>query len=326
LSFIQSISFAINKKSQYGYRHIKNVEKLMGLIIDEINRDHTLYKDIYYSEDEKKVLQIAALIHDIGKIVTPDYVLDKDTRLKTLTDRINEIKERFAHAINAIRVEELKLENSVLKGEVDIDIKTMKKAYQKEIDSLKDDLKFIENINNPTVTLSDKDVERVKLLGRKYFESEGRKIYLLNKTEVENLSVKYGNLTNYERDLINQHAKVGYEMMSKLNFPKEYAKIPQIAGLHHEKLNGKGYPFGLKAEQISLEVRLLTICDIFEALSSSDRPYKKSKSLDEIYKILDLMAEDGDIDSQLVSFIKHTGVFEKYLEKQNSTTEVLEYA
>ncbi len=322
LSFIKSISFAINRKSQYGYNHIKNVEKLMKLMIFAINRDNTLFKDKVYSKDEEKELSISALVHDIGKITTPDYVLDKETRLHSICDKISEIEERFLNAINSLKVDELELEVSYLKGEVDVDIDKVKKLYQKEINSLIKNLSFIQKINDPSVVLDDEDIKRVEDISKIKYKTLQDYRKLLDESDVEKLSIKYGNLTKKDREKINDHAKAGYEMLSRLRFPKKFQKIPQIAGFHHEKLNGKGYPFGLKGDEISKEVRMLTICDIFEALTSSDRPYKKAKSKEEAFAIMDKMAKNGEIDGKLFEFFKQSGIFDAYLEDTKLSTSM----
>ncbi len=117
-------------------------------------------------------------------------------------------------------------------------------------------------------------------------------------------------------------------MLSHLNFPKKYEKIPQIAGFHHEKLNGKGYPFGLTKKELSMESRMMAICDKFEALTSSDRPYKRAKSKDEAFAIMDKMADNGEIDKELFEFFKQSGIFDTYIEEStiSSDMEFLEIA
>ncbi len=321
LSFIQSIAFAINKKSKYGYRHIKNVEKLMNLMIFSINRDNTIFKDKHYTKDEQKELAIAALIHDIGKITTPDYILDKSMRLSGLYDKIFEIKERFSNAINSLKIDKLELELAYLKGKVDVDIEVVKEAYSKEMDKLVNYFDFIKEINNPAKILSDEDVKKVQEIEKLFYQSENGKQALLTKYEVEALSVRQGNLTEKERELINAHAKVGFDMLSKLKFPKKYENIPQVAGFHHEKINGTGYPFGLKGDEISQEVRMLAICDIFEALTSSDRPYKRAKSKEEAFDMMEEMAQNDDIDKKLFDFFKSSGIFETYLDEAKLSNE-----
>jgi len=325
LSFITSIAFAINQKSKYGYNHIKNVEKLMRLMIFAINRDNTIFKDKHYTKDEEKELSISALVHDIGKITTPDYILNKSTRLSTINDKIHEIKERFLNAISSLKIDQLKLEVAYLKGEVDVDIQNVKEAYQKEINSLVENFNFIQKINNPAISLSDEDIKRVEFISRIKYKTEQGEMKLLDSFDVEHLSVKYGSLTEKEREKINEHAKVGYDMLSHLKFPKKFKKIPEIAGFHHEKLNGKGYPFGLTADKISKEVRMLAICDIFEALTSGDRPYKRAKSKDEAFAIMDEMAAKGEIDKELFEFFKSSGIFDTYLDeiKLSDKTEFL---
>jgi hypothetical protein len=294
----------------------------MKLMIFAINRDNTLFKDKVYSKDEEKELSISALVHDIGKITTPDYVLDKETRLHSICDKISEIEERFLNAINSLKVDELELEVSYLKGEVDVDIDKVKKLYQKEINSLIKNLSFIQKINDPSVVLDDEDIKRVEDISKIKYKTLQDYRKLLDESDVEKLSIKYGNLTKKDREKINDHAKAGYEMLSRLRFPKKFQKIPQIAGFHHEKLNGKGYPFGLKGDEISKEVRMLTICDIFEALTSSDRPYKKAKSKEEAFAIMDKMAKNGEIDGKLFEFFKQSGIFDAYLEDTKPSTSM----
>ena len=319
LSFIKSISFAINQKSQYGYKHIKNVERLMKIMIDTVNHSNSYSIQKRFSKDEEKQLLVSALVHDIGKIITPDYILNKKTRLETLHDKIYEIKQRFLNAINSLTIQKLEIELSALKGEVETDISKVKEFYTKELKTLLDDFNFIQKINNPAVSLSDEDVKRVQNLAKKRYQTKQGNMSLLDSEDVENLSVKYGNLTENEREKINQHAKMGYDMLNHLDFPKKYDKIPQLAGFHHEKLNGKGYPFGLKEDEIPFEVRMLTLCDIFEALTSSDRPYKKAKTKEEAFGIMDKMADNSEIDKQLFEFFKEHKVFDKFLE--DATTQ-----
>ena len=326
LSFVQSISFAINKKSIYGYRHIIHVKKLMKYMLFAINQDKTLFKDKYYTTDEQKELAIAALVHDLGKITIPDYILDKSMRLSGLHDKIFEIKERFSNAINSLKIDMLELEVAYLNGKVDVDIENVKKAYLDEMEKIREYFEFIKTINNPAKSLTDEDIQKLNMISKISFHIEEETYPLLTEDEVENLSVRYGNLTEDEKELVNSHAQRGYEMLSKLKLPKKYENIPQIAGFHHEKLNGKGYPFGLKDDELSQEVRMLTICDIFEALTSSDRPYKKAKSKDEAFAIMDKMADNHEIDKELFEFFKQSGIFDKFLDEIKLSVETQDLA
>ncbi len=304
LAFLKSIAVAINAKSQYGYGHIERVANLMEMIADTIHNDNTIYKDIKYSEDELSELSLSAWMHDIGKIATPEYVLNKATKLETIHDRISEIKIRFENAKNLLKIEILQTKCEKTKA-----------LLQKEIDELSSDYLFLEKCNEPEQYLKDQDIKRIQKIAQKTFLYEGKQTPLLSENEVENLSIRSGSLTEKERCKINEHAKISYDMLSSFEFPKKFKNVPQIASSHHEKLNGTGYPRGLKADEISLKARMLIIADIFEALTANDRPYKSPKSLKEAYEILSFMVKDGELDGELLEFLKKSGVFRKYAKK-----------
>ena len=322
MSFLQTIAIAMSAKSPYGYGHIDRVADLMELISNKINEDQTIYKDVNYTKDELKELKIAALMHDIGKISTPEYILDKKNKLETIYDRIHEIKERFEHIKSKLKIQLL-------------EDKITTQKYQETLKELNDDLDFLIEANKPTGYLNDNDIEKIKTISKKsyniFLEND-----LLTKDEILNLTIRAGSLNNDERHRINEHARVSYEMLNSLPFPKKFEKVPYIASTHHEKLNGKGYPLRLKAKDISFEARMLTIADIFEALTANDRPYKTPKTVKEAFKILDLMVENNEIDGELVEFVKSSDIVQEYakrhlfkeqifdlkdiLEKQNSVT------
>ena len=134
----------------------------------------------------------------------------------------------------------------------------------------------------------------------------------MTKDEAEHLSIRKGNITAKEREIINSHAKISLNILSKLPFPKKYSRIPEISASHHEKINGKGYPQGLKGDQISFEARILAIADIFEALTASDRPYKQANTLSTAMNILYLMAKRNELDKKLVKFFYTSGLYLKY--------------
>ena len=148
---------------------------------------------------------------------------------------------------------------------------------------------------------------------------------ILNENEAYNLSVQRGTLTSEEREIINNHAKISVDILNKLPFPKKYKEIPQMSGNHHEKINGKGYPKGLKGDEISFEARILAIADVFEALTASDRPYKEANPLSFAMKILHIMAKEDDLDRQMVKFFYDSGLYLQYAHEllpQSSIDEV----
>lgn len=123
-----------------------------------------------------------------------------------------------------------------------------------------------------------------------------------NLGELYNLSVSAGTINSEERYAINHHIIQTIEILEKLPFPKHLSRVPEIAGAHHEKLNGNGYPKGLCGDEISFEARILAIADIFEALTASDRPYKKAKTLPQAIGIMQQLASKGELDQDLLNF------------------------
>jgi len=166
------------------------------------------------------------------------------------------------------------------------------------------------------LVMSNYDIERVKKIAQKSFVIEDQTINLLTEDEAKHLSIMRGTLTDEEREKINEHAKTTYDMLKMITFPKKYSKVTEIASGHHEKINGKGYPMGLKGDEISFETRMLAIVDILEALTASDRPYKRAKTEDETFEILEDMVKKNELDAGIVSFIKKAGIFEKYIQKE----------
>ncbi len=322
ISFLESISYAMSKKSEYGYSHISRVAELMSLVSKEIDKDETIFKDISYSAEELKELDLAGWMHDIGKISTPEYILDKATRLETIFDRIDLINERFERVKALLKVEMLELQCENLEGKNSIDIFEVREFYLQKIEELEKDRLFLNKVNKASFFVTDKDILKIENISKKNFVINGESMVMLSEDEVENLSIIRGTLTSKEREKINEHALVTYEMLNMITFPKKFQRVKEIASGHHEKLNAKGYPFGLSANDISFETRILAIVDILEALSASDRPYKRAKTPDEAFKILYAMVENGELDGTIVDFIKDKHILEKYLDMEISMEKI----
>ncbi len=315
LSFLESIAVAMDVKSPDGYGHINRVGKMMELFSHAINEDRGKYKEIRYDKDALLQLKLAAWMHDIGKIATPDMILNKATKLQTVQDRIGEIAQRFESVITSLKLALAEKKIAKLEGDETIDIDAETKKTDEEIASLRDALQFLREKNLPKGYMTDEEIHKVEEIGRRTYTVNGKTIRLLTDDEIKNLSIRYGTLNEEERAKINEHAKISNDMLAMLVFPKKFKDVPKIAGMHHEKLNGKGYPNGVRAEQIPFEARLLAIIDIFEALTSSDRPYKRPKTLTETYAILDRMVDAGEIDGEIVTWLKESGLFAKYAEQ-----------
>jgi len=306
-SFLHTINIAIEKKSKYTAGHIEKMVNITEMLIRAINADQTCFKGKYYSEQALKEIRLAALMHDVGKITTPEYVVDKATKLQTIYDRIEtvkikaEIRKRDAEIAwlkesrDADSAEKMRLEERFL---------AKKEAIDREI-------VFLEEANRGSEFFEDRMVEKVKEIAGAQIEIGGVRQNWLSADEVLNLTVQKGTLNETERKIINNHALVSLEMLKELPFPKKYARVPEIAAAHHEQVNGGGYPLGLKGEALSFEARVLAVADIFEALTASDRPYKKAKKLSESMRILYFMAKEGHLDKKIVRFLYESGLYLK---------------
>jgi hypothetical protein len=223
---------------------------------------------------------------------------------------------RFNYIKYFLKSQILETRCKYLNGEYQIHMSQIENKNEQMIKELDDDLEFLKVANKPSISMSDKDILRIKGISQKSFSIEDKTINLLTEEESKHLSIKRGTLTEKEREKINEHAKTTYDMLKMITFPKKYSRVTEIASGHHEKLNGKGYPQGLKDDEISFETRMLAIVDILEALTASDRPYKKAKTEEETFKILEEMVKNNELDEKLVSFIKKANIFQKYIQKE----------
>ena len=301
-AFLKSIIYAIGKKSPYTAGHIKRMVALSLMIAKSVSADTQSYPKIHYTDDAMQELNFAALMHDIGKLATPEQVVDKATKLEKIYDRVHVIKMR----IELIKKE---FEIAYLKKEI------TQEEYEKNIQELDGYYKVIEKSNIGVEYTPDESVNLFEMLAKKSYKINGKSYRVLTKDEAYNLSVRKGTLTDEERQIINDHAAISLEILKKLPFPQKYKDIPEIAGSHHEKINGTGYPRGLKGDEISFEARILAIADIFEALTASDRPYKKANKLSTAMKILYFMAKENELDKGLVKYFYKSGIYKKYAEK-----------
>jgi len=301
-SFIRSIGSAVDEKSPYTGGHIRRVAELTIDIARKVNEAKDgLWANVSFRPDEMRELRMAAWLHDVGKIITPEYVIDKATKLETICDRIELLKTRFEVLKRDYIIAKLKRNEAVdipepLLGD------TSDGDYLRQ---LEDDLAFLEEANLGAEFMADGKLERLQTIAGRRWLCHGDSRPLLTDDEIKNLSIRRGTLTDEEREVINNHALVTMKMLSQLPFPRKLKNVPIYAATHHEKLDGSGYPWGWKADQLTLQSRILALADIFEALTARDRPYKKGKTLSEVIKIMGFMVKDGHIDGALFDlFIK----------------------
>jgi HD-GYP domain-containing protein (c-di-GMP phosphodiesterase class II) len=365
-SIIKLIAEAIDEKSPYTGKHCERVPEIAKMLLDAANSsNNTAFKDFFLStKDELREFEIGSWLHDCGKVTTPEYVVDKSTKLETIYNRIHEIRMRFEVLWRDAQIEYLKKDISLDElhnkqkqlsedfefiASVNIGGEFMSKEKQERIKKIAmiqwqrnfDDrlglgeiekLRYKANMNGSLpVTeklLSDK-VEHIverKNFNYKIYEEEGFKLdvpkYLYNYGEVYNLCVEKGTLTEEERYKINEHVIMSIRMLEKIPFPSNLTKIPEYAGTHHETLIGTGYPKQLKKSELSIPSRIMAIADIFEALTASDRPYKKAKTLSESIKIMSFMVKEQHIDKDLFELFLTSGIYKMYADKHLQADQI----
>lgn len=304
-SLVKLIADSIDGKSPYTGGHCKRVPIVtMALAEAAIRADEGTFKDFTLNPDELYELETAAWLHDCGKISTPEYVMDKATKLETIYDRVYAVDSRFEVLKRDLEIEKLK---AILQArERQEDTTPIEQEYQEKLAILNQEQDFIRRSNTGGEFMKPEDQERVRRISKRYYtQSDGKEIRLLNCNEVYNLIINRGTLNQEEREVINNHVTMTIKMLKSLPFPKSLKHVVEYAGGHHEQLNGKGYPYGLKGDQLSMQARIIALADIFEALTASDRPYKKAKTLSEAMKIMGFMVKDQHIDPDLFAlFVK----------------------
>ncbi len=322
------------------------------------------FRDFDLTEDEWYELHIAAWLHDCGKVTTPEYVVDKATKLETIYNRLHEIRTRFEVIKRDVEIDYLK---SVLDGGDEEALRHERDARLAQID---EDYAFVAECNVGGEFMATEKVERLeKIAATKWTRTLDDRIGLshdeekrvagspapalpieesllsdkpehviereagdlipadnpygfkleipehkYNLGELYNLKIARGTLTAEERYKINDHIVQTIIMLEQLPFPKHLRRVPEYAGGHHETMIGTGYPKKLSKEDMSIPARCMAIADIFEALTASDRPYKKPKTLSESLKIMSFMRNDQHIDAELFELFLRSGVYRKYAE------------
>ena len=322
-SFIQSIATAIDEKSPYTGGHIKRVVDLTMMIAEKINEtDKGRYAEFSFNENELEELRLAAWMHDVGKITTPEHIIDKATKLEGIMDGITCVKDRFNLIETLLRVEFLsrepaRSENPMRPG---LNHAMNLKKHDRNIERLREDLIFIISCNHPKNPMTPDKIKRLKKISRKTYLFQQKEYPYLTKEEVNRLSIPKGTLDEHERKMVENHALMTQKILNHLPFPEKLARVPEYAGAHHEKLDGRGYPNGLSGEAVPLQSRILAIADVFEALTARDRPYKEALKTVNVLKIMETMKNDKSIDPDVYDIFTRSKLHLKYL-KQNSITD-----
>lgn len=320
-SFIKLIASAIDAKSPYTGGHCARVPEITMLLANAVQETKDgPFADIAFNEKEMYELKIAAWLHDCGKVATPEFVVDKSTKLETIYDRVHEVETRFGVIKRDVEIKRLKKElkierNESLSLEEKLDkIKALQSEYRKTVRILKNDLEFVQESNVGGEFMSGDKKDRVHQIANYRWKPNGKMENFLSEDEIYNLTIPRGTLTPEERKVINDHIVVTINMLEELPYPKHLKNVPEFAGGHHEKLDGTGYPKGLIKDEMTVQARIMAIADIFEALTARDRPYKKGKTLSQAMRILGFMKNDAHIDVDLFDIFVKEKIYLQYAE------------
>ncbi|MEN9887725.1 MAG: Cyclic di-GMP phosphodiesterase response regulator RpfG, partial [Pseudomonadota bacterium] len=365
-AMIKIIAGAIDAKSAYTGGHCERVPELALMLAEEAGQvtSGPLADFRFQNEDEWREFKIGAWLHDCGKVTTPEYVVDKATKLETIYNRLHEIRMRFEVLRRDADIERLQAIHE--RGE---DQASADRRWTERVAQLQDDFAFVAECNLGGEFMAPDKVERLQRIAaqtwmrhfddrlglsheelRRYAQEPAPNLptvetlladkshhivprgqdkaldpkygfqvkvpqHLYNHGEVYNLSIGRGTLTEEERFKINEHIIQTIVMLDNLPFPEYLQRVPEYAGTHHETLIGTGYPRKLTAAELSVPSRIMAIADIFEALTASDRPYKKAKTLSESIKILWFFKKDRHIDAELFDLFLRSGVYRRYAER-----------
>ena len=321
-SFIAMINTAIDEKSPYTGGHCQRVPELTMMLAEAVNETKLgPLRDFDMSDKDRYELKIAGLLHDCGKVTTPVHVVDKATKLELIFDRIHLIDTRFEVLKRDAEIELLKSTSALQQrglDELSLRERTnqLQQAYKARLRQFDQDREFLRKCNIGGEFMPFEAQEHVKKIAAyTWLDQSGNTAHFLTDDEIENLSIPRGTLTGKEREIINYHIVATIKMLEALPWPKHLRHVPEYAGGHHERMDGKGYPRGLTRDQMSVQARVMGIADIFEALTARDRPYKKGKTLTESLQILGKFKEGGHIDPDLFDVFIRRKVYQRYAEQ-----------
>ena len=320
-SFVEVMATAIDEKSPVTGGHIRKVANLTMIMAEVVhNKKEGVFAKHNFTLDKLYELRIAAWMHDIGKVTTPVEIMEKAKKLQTIFDRIHHIDARMKYIIQETKLEGLEKRIKVLESNSSSEeIKDLENETQQKIENVQDIRNFILQCNEPSEFLDDENFARLQDIQKMTFKDiDGVETNFLSLDELKNLSIRKGSITEEERQVMQNHASITLDMLHKIPFTKKLKNIPHFAGAHHECLDGSGYPLGLKEDEIPFEGKLMAVTDIAEALTATDRPYKKAMPLDKVYSILRSMAKNRQLDHDLVELFINDDIYPIYLEKHKS--------
>lgn len=309
-SFTRVIASAIDAKSAQTGAHCRRVPELTLMIARAADGAEYPGLEGFRMEDaDYYELSTAAWLHDCGKIVTPHHIVEKSTKLELLQDGIHHIADRFEIAIRDMKLAHIARKLAAGETPTLADVE----GELAETAALRNDLAFLKRSNLGGEFMSDDDIERIQRIANTRFTNlDGDQCSLLTAEEVEYLSIRRGTLNGHERKIMEDHMVHTVNMLEQLPFPRHLKRVPEYAGGHHERMDGTGYPRGLKRDQMSVPARIMGIADVFEALTAPERSYKKAMPISQALGIMARMVDQSHLDPDLFSLFVERQVYQDY--------------
>ena len=315
-SFIKLVAEALEHKDATTGGHCNRVPEITMMIANAINdAEKGAFKSFKFNEEEMEELFVAGWLHDFGKVATPEHVMNKSTKLEGLYDKIDHIKVRFEVLKRDIKIKYYDLiynHNN----------KSLKNKMNEEINKADNDLEFIIKCNTGGEFFSDELKERVKNISKNKIYFNGKFQNILTEEEIDFLTLERGTLSKKERQIMENHVSLTYELLDKLPYPKHLNNVPFYAGCHHEKINGEGYPNGYSGDELPIQARIIALADVFEGLTAPDRPYKDGYPLSKAMNILRFMTLDDELDKDIFNLFINQKVYLKYAEENIKDSQI----
>lgn len=311
--FVQASVSAIEQRDPTTSGHSHRVSDMTCGLAEAVDRTPSgAYGDVRFTPEQMKEIRYAALLHDFGKVAVREEVLVKAKKL--YPGQLATVQTRFDYAQKELeaRYEKKKFDLVLRLGaeRAREEIAELERELRLKLDELEDAFRYVSKANEPTV-MPEGNFERLISIGKQSFlDPRGGELALLTPDEIRFLSIPKGSLDNSERLQIESHVVHSFNFLMQIPWTREIRGIPAIARAHHEKLNGTGYPRQLKAEQIPVQAKIMTVCDIFDALSAADRPYKKAVSPERALGILELSVRDNELDPVLFQLFVDAKIYQ----------------
>jgi HD-GYP domain-containing protein (c-di-GMP phosphodiesterase class II) len=312
--FVQAAVTAIEQRDPTTSGHSYRVSEMTCGLAEAVDRAEAgAYAQVRFSREQMKEIRYAALLHDFGKVAVKEEVLVKAKKLYPAQLTVVETRFDYVRKELEARYEKLKLDAVLRRGteRAQIEIESLEREFQEKLAELDDAYQFVLQANEPTV-LPEGNFDRLIEIGRATFpDPRGLQRNLLTAEEIRFLSIPQGSLDPAERQQIESHVVHSFNFLMQIPWTREIRGIPKIARAHHEKLNGTGYPYQLKGDEIPVQAKIMTVCDIFDALSASDRPYKKAVSAERALGILEMSVRDKELDPALFNLFVDAKIYQR---------------